>query len=373
MKKPKNHDRGDATRQPADTVATPRPARPVREQMPASQRPTMRDVATAAGVSTATVSNVLHGLRFVGPEKRQRVLDAIASLRYSPNRVAASLRSRRSHMIGIVVPDITTSFFSAVVRRIEELAGGSNYQVLLAESQENLERERERIQALIARQTDGLFVVPCIDQSPALDDIRRSGIPTVIFDRVAADTDFDSIAVDNINASREGTRHLLALGHRNIVFLASDPGLRNIAERTEGYRLALQDAGHGAMERVVVSGDTANDGERAMRAVLAGPDRPSAVFTSTHILAMGALRAIWSAGLQIPQSISLLTFDESVWMTALRPFLSVIHQPVEQIAQQAWATMVERLAGRSSPTILRDLACSLIARESTGRCPPKTD
>ena len=213
----------------AMTAQSPK-SRRVREQMAASNRPTMRDVAKAAGVSTATVSNVLHGLRFVGPEKQQRVRDAIANLSYSPNRVAASLRSRRSQLIGVVLPDMTTSFFSAMFRRIEELAADSNYQILLADSQEDTGRERERIQALIARQTDGLIVVPCIDKSPALDEIRQSGIPTVIFDRVAADTDFDSIAVDNIAAGREGTAHLLALGHRNIVFLASDPGLRNIAE-----------------------------------------------------------------------------------------------------------------------------------------------
>jgi len=333
----------------------------------------MRDVAEAAGVSTATVSNVLHGLRFVGPEKQQRVLDAIARLSYSPNRVAASLRSRRSHMIGIVLPDMTTSFFSAMFRRIEELASDSNYQILLAESQEDTVRERERIQALIARQADGLIFVPCIDKSPVLEEIRQSGIPTVIFDRVAADTNFDSIAVDNIAAGREGTAHLLAFGHRNIVFLASDPGLRNIAERTEGYRSVLQEAGFGDLARVIVSGDKAIDGERAMRAVLAEPNRPSAVFTSTHILAMGALRAIWSAGLHIPQSISLLTFDESVWMTALRPFLSVIHQPVEEMAQAIWSTMTERLAGRTSPPVRLDLKCSLIERESTGVCPAVTD
>jgi LacI family transcriptional regulator len=343
-------------------------SRRVREQMAASKRPTMRDVAEAAGVSTATVSNVLRGLRFVGPEKQQRVRDAIANLSYSPNRIAASLRSRRSQLIGVVLPDMTTSFFSAMFRRIEELAADSDYQILLADSQENTGRERERIQALIARQTDGLIVVPCIDKSPALDEIKQSGIPTVIFDRVAADTDFDSIAVDNIAAGREGTAHLLALGHRNIVFLASDPGLRNIAERTEGYRSALQDSGFGDLARVIVSGDKAIDGERAMRAVLAESHRPSAVFTSTHILAMGALRAIWAAGLQIPQSVSLLTFDESVWMTALRPFLSVINQPVEEIAQAIWSTMTERLAGCTSPPVHLDLRCTLIKRESTGIC-----
>jgi LacI family transcriptional regulator len=186
-------------------------------------------------------------------------------------------------------------------------------------------------------------------------------------DRVAAEIDFDSVEVDNIGAAREGTRHLLALGHRDIAFLASDPRLRNIAERTEGYRLALAEGGLAGRERVIVSGDKADDGERALRPLLAMPDRPSAIFTSTHILAMGALRAVWSAGLQIPQSVSLLTFDESVWMTALRPFLSVIHQPVEQIAQAVWSRMLARLAGEDSTKVHLALPCTLVVRESTDR------
>ena len=147
----------------------------------------------------------------------------------------------------------------------------------------------------------------------------------------------------------------------------SDPGLRNIAERTEGYRQALREAGLAKLERVIVSGDKADDGERALAPLLSRPHRPSAVFASTHILAVGALRAVWSAGLQIPQSISLLTFDESVWMTALRPFLSVIHQPVEEIAQAVWSRMLARLAGDDSGKVHLSLPCSLVVRELTDR------
>jgi LacI family transcriptional regulator len=254
-----------------------------------------------------------------------------------------------------------------MVRRLEELAAGSNYQILLAESQENTERERERIQALIGRQADGLIVVPCVDRSPALDDIRRSGIPTVVFDRVAANIDFDSVEIDNVAAAYEGARHLLSLGHRDIAFVASDPALRNIAERTEGYQQALREAGLTAREWVIVSGDTADDGERALLPVLTGTRRPSAIFASTHILAMGALRAVWAASLQIPRSVSLLTFDESVWMTALRPFLSVIQQPVEEIAQGVWSRMLARLTGDASEKVHLIQRCTLVARESTDR------
>jgi len=330
----------------------------------------MRDVATAAGVSTATVSNVLRGKRFVGPEKHRRVLEAIAELNYRPNRAAMSLRSRRSFIIGIVVPDFHQGFFSAVVQRIEELAAGSDYQILLADSQGQTERERLRIEALIARQADGLILAPCVDESPSLDDVRHSGIPTVVFDRVAAGTDFDSVAVDNAGAAYAGAKRLLELGHRNILMLASDLGLRNIAERVEGYRAALNEAGLAELGRVVfVAGDDAEGGERAMRSVLSSPKRPTAVFTCTNVLAVEAIRAIWSAHLRIPQDISVLSFDDSIWMTALRPFVSVIRQPVDEIAEGVWSTMVDRLAGRPTKRVHREFSCVLVTRESTGRRP----
>src|ERR1700744_3765194 len=133
------------------------------KQQHRKMRPTMVDVARTAGVSTATVSHVLSGAKAVRQVRRERVLKAIAFLDYSPNQVAASLRVRRSAVIGIIVPDIISSFFSKIVRQIEDLASGSKYQILLADTQEDPVRERERVRALIRRRPDGLILVPCRD------------------------------------------------------------------------------------------------------------------------------------------------------------------------------------------------------------------
>jgi LacI family transcriptional regulator len=140
----------------------------------------MVDVARTAGVSTATVSHVLSGARVVRQIRRERVLKAIDFLDYSPNQVAASLRVRRSAVIGIIVPDIISSFFSKIVRQIEDLASGSKYQILLADTQEDPVRERERVRALIRRRPDGLIFVPCRDHTDTLEDLRKSEIPTVL-------------------------------------------------------------------------------------------------------------------------------------------------------------------------------------------------
>src|SRR5215468_12224204 len=238
-----------------------------RSKRPTEQRgPTIHDVARAARVSTATVSNVLRGTRYVGPQLQQRVQDAVATLQYSPNSVAASLRERRSRTIGVVVPDITMGLFPAIVRRLAKRAAFTDYQLILTDSQEDPAWERERVRTLIRRKIDGLIVIPCRDDSPMLEDVRQSAIPTVLLDRVAENTDFDHVLLDNVAAARDGTRHLISLGHRHILLLASDPSLRNIRERIDGYREALAEANLSENENVLVAGR--NEAEDARQALL---------------------------------------------------------------------------------------------------------
>jgi len=341
-----------------------------RQQAIRDPRPTIRDVAEAAGVSTATVSNVLHGTCFVRAERHKKVLDAIEYLGYRPNLMAAGLRARRSRMVGIVVPDITTSFFGMVVRRIEELASVSDYQILLADTQENGDRELERVRALVRRQADGLILIPCRDCTRSLEDIRKSKIPTVLVDRTVEDSEFDTVSADNVASASEGCRHLISLGHLNITLLVSDPNLRNISERIQGYREAMAAAGLSRFVRVVVGGMTSDQAHKALRRAFLLYDQPSAVFAATHVMALGALRAIWEAGLVLPETISLLAFDDCEWMTALRPFLSTLCQPIDQIAQEAWSVLTDRIQGRPLERVSREFPCTLVIRESTTQPAP---
>ncbi len=330
---------------------------------------TIYDVAEAAGVSTATVSNVLRGTRYVRPDLQKRVQDAVAALGYRPNRTAKSLRERRSRTIGVVVPDITVGLFYGIVRRIEQRAAFTDYQIVLADTQEDFSSERDRVRALIQRQIDGLIIVPCRDDSPVLEDLRERGIPTVLLDRVGRDTDFDSVSADNAAASREGTRHLISLGHQRIVLLASDPSLRNIQERVEGYREALQEAGFSAFEKILVVGRNAADTVSPILKPLLQEDlRPSALFAVTQSVAIGTLKTIWDTGLELPADISLLAFDDCDWFTALRPFLSTIRQPADDFADQAWSMLIARLNNDRSPKLHAEVHCSLVVRESTAPC-----
>jgi LacI family transcriptional regulator len=325
----------------------------------------MVDVARTAGVSTATVSHVLSGTRVVREIRKERVLKAVDSLGYSPNQVAASLRVRRSSVIGIIVPDIISSFFSKIVRQIEDSASGSKYQILLADTQEDPVRERERVRALIRRRPDGLIFVPCRDHTETLEDLRQSEIPTVIIDRVEKGTEFDSIFVQNAKAAAEGCRYLVSLGHRRIALVISEPRLRNISQRIRGYRAAMKEAGFEDSGMMINGGLTLEEGYLATRRFLSAGKRPSALFALTDYLALGALRALSEAGLTVPGDISLLAFDDTDWMAATRPSISAISQPIGEIAQQAWRTLQKRIEGKPGKNVVCQLSCTLIKREST--------
>ena len=345
-----------------------------RSKSPIGDRgPTVRDIARAAGVSTATVSNVLRGTRFVGPELEKRVQDAIASLDYRPNALAASLREGRSRTIGLAVPDITTGLFTAIVRRIEKRAACTGYQIILVDTEEDVASERERIAALIRRKIDGLIVMPCHDDSPMLEDLRRSKIPTILVDRGNA-PDFDSVLGDNRPAAREGTRHLISLGHRNIMLLASEATLSNIQARLQGYRDGLAEAGLSMFENVVVVGANETDYVKpALDQLLTRQRRPSAIFAATQKMTTGALRAIAEAGLSVPNDISLLAYDDCEWFRSFRPFLSTISQPTDDFADHAWSMLMARLNNDRSPKLHKEVHCTLVVRESTIKYAAKSE
>jgi LacI family transcriptional regulator len=332
------------------------------------RRATIQDVARAAGVSTATVSNVLRGNRFVSPPLQQRVQDAISSLQYNRNPLAMGLRTQRSGIVGVVVPDITIGFFSAIVRRIETRAAYTDYQIVLADSQEDPEWEQKRVAALLGRHIDGLIFIPCRDDTPALADLRATKTPIILVDRVGRDSRFDSVSADNTEASFEGTRYLISLGHRKICFVADNLDLRNIKERIEGYSQAMRDAKLSKFEQIILTDVLEVEGKmRAMEPILASRDRPTAVFAATELLTLAALKLISELRIDFPKDISLLGFDDSEWLTAMRPYVSTVSQPAGAFADEAWDTLVSRLNKDRSPKLHREVHCRLIKRESTVR------
>lgn len=328
----------------------------------------MRDVAERAGVAPATVSNVLSGRRAVRPELQARVIAAIEETGYRPNQLASSLRRARSQTIGVMLPDLTNPFFAALVHRLEDRAAEDGYEIILVGSHENEERERARLATLLSRQVDGLIIAPTRDEIAALRENAGRLPPTILMDRGAGDPSFDSVSADNAEAARQGCRHLIDLGHRDIAFIVTSSTLHNMQERIAGYEAALAEAGLASRARILAGGFDIDACRACIEQELLRADRPSAIFAANYVATLGAMKAIRAIGLDVPGEVSLLAFDDTDWMTVLRPYLSAIAQPVAEMADAAWRLLCARLA--EPRAVARDhlsLPCTLTARESTQR------
>ena len=219
--------------------------------------PTIRDVALRAGVSVATASNVVSGVRPVGEASRRKVLEAIEALDYRLDRAASALRGRATRLVGMVVPDITNVFFASLVNGVEALAERDGYDLLIVSTGEDAGNERRRVEALVGRRIDGLIVVPASDDSMAALKGGADGSrlpPAVLIDRGAQAPGFDTVRADCFAGGYAAARHLIDLGHRDIVVLTHSRGLDNIEQRIAGCRRAHGEAGLDGRDRVVYGG-----------------------------------------------------------------------------------------------------------------------
>ena len=336
------------------------------------RRPTIHDVARSAAVSPATVSNVLTGRRHVDPDLANRVRLIVDELGYQRDVAASSLRSAKRTVVGAVVPELGNPFFAEMVDRLEREARNAGRRLLIATSGGDPAEETRQVEALIAWRPAGVIAVPCDGTFAARTALERDGIPFVVLDRPLDDANFDSVAVDNVAAAREGAARLLAAGHRRLLLVASATKISNIRQRVAGVDEALATV-PGARAEMIEAGFDADEIEQAVTAQLERRPLPTAIFTLNNILTLGTLKAAAAAGMSIPEDISLLGFDDYDWMEVFRPPLSAIRQPVAEMAHAAW----ERLAvltgampmGEAPTTCHVRLACSLVWRGSVA--PPR--
>jgi len=289
----------------------------------------------------------------------------VAALGYKSNHMASSLRRGETRTVGIVVPNLGNEFFAGLVRQWERIASQSGYEILVVASGEDPLTEARRIESLIARRIDGLLVVAADDEFGSPPAFLASLPPTVLVDRAFGHPLFDTVASGNFDAAHRGCRHLLELGHSDITLLISSTNHTHLRDRLEGYRRALAEAGLSARERVVFGGGTAEGCRSAIEQDLRRSDRPTAVFAATFYATLGAVKAINALELAFPEDISLLGFEHSEWMTAVRPYISAVAQSVDELAIRSWETLRQRIRGEAT-----DLARVLIDfrfdfREST--------
>ena len=322
----------------------------------------MKDVAKAAGVSTATVSRVLANNAPIRPETRERVMQAVATLNYRPNLIARSLRAQKSAKIGLVVSDIRNPFFTAIGRAVEDAAYEQGYSVLMCNTDENPEKEKMYLNILHDESVAGVIFSPTHQFSASTENFQ-SGMPFVIIDRTVKTDKADMVLLDNISAGYELASHLIENGYCKLAGLFGNASTTG-KDRQRGFQNALKEhdlnpiAVHFIEPRI-------KHGYAMTMELLAQAERPDAIFTSNSLLTAGAFQAIRDCGLAIPNEIALVGFDETTWGTLVDPPITLIAQPTEEIGLTATELLFQRInePKRSPKTVI--LKGKLLVRGSS--------
>ena len=326
---------------------------------------TLKDVARAAGVSQATAARALGGYGYASATARRRVQESAGRLGYTPNAVARALVSNATLTVGLVVGDIENPFFAAVARGLSDVLEAAGYTVLLANADEDPERERRALRALRSRRVDGLAVVPA--PGARLEEVVAAGVALVQLDRAVRGLAADAVLVDNSAGAAAAVSHLIGLGHRSIGIVCDSPQISSTAERIAGYRKALRAAGIEADPGLVsIGGPRQGEALRAAFDLLQRSDRPTAVFTASNFMTHGVLQAARELGLRIPSDLALVGFDDLDWTTLVDPPLTVVSQPVVELGRTAGERLLARIHGDTSPPRRVRLHTQLIVRGSCG-------
>lgn len=305
---------------------------------------TIRDVATEAGVSTATVSRVLAEFGGVTEDARARVHRAIAKLDYHPNRLARGLRQGRRKVIGVIIPDLQNPFFTGVVHGVEGALYLAGYTLLLAHSDGQAEREQVQLGLLRGEGVAGLVFMAGNNPGANYDAIRNWDIPVVAVDRSPGGLEVDLVSSNNREGMRQATAHLLSLGYKEIALLNGPASIDVSEERLGGYRDALRSAGVPIQESLITNSDFRQEGgHAAMNRLLNLAKPPRAVVVANNLMTLGALQAIHERGIRIPDDIAVVGFDDMPWATSLRPPLTAVAQSAEELGRAAAQLLLERI------------------------------
>ena len=306
----------------------------------------LRDVAKAAGVSSATVSRHLAGQRV---RQAEAVQAAVEALNFRPSEVARSLRSGVTRSVGVIVPDVSNPFFAAVVKGVELASQRASLNILLGNTDENVARERELVHGLVGR-VDGVILAPAREECDNTEELRRAGVPIVLLDRrLRANDDLDCVLVDNEGGAGQAVKHLVDLGHERIGLISGPLDTTPGRGRHAGFVAAMEAAGLDVEPELVHMGDFKRDsGYQATLRLLGLPQPPTAVFAANNLMSMGALHALHDMSVKVPDELSIVGFDELELGELLSPSFCAISRPMVEQGTLAMRLLRNRIDGEGS-------------------------
>lgn len=296
----------------------------------------IRDVAALAGVSSTTVSHIINNTRFVSEETRKKVLEAIDELGYYPSKLAQGLANNNSRTIGVVFSDITNPHFTQIFKGIEYVFQNLGYDLLVSNTSENPDNQEQALKSLLAGSVNGLILALTGFPSERLPLIKKKGLPVVLVDRNEPQIGFPFVGVNNEKGAYEAVRHLFSDGHTRLGLILGLRHTTTTEERFNGFDKAHKEMGIPYNPNHVYWGDYGIEaGYRGVVELLKSDPRPTAIFCANNLMTLGALHAIRDLGLNCPEDIGLMGFDDHLWADIFNPPLTVVSQPTFEMGVKA--------------------------------------
>lgn len=326
----------------------------------------IKAIAKDAQVSIATVSRVLNGRTAVTEEMRNRVLHSVKKLGYQPNLIARSLRTRKTFVLGLLIPSITNPFFTNIARAVEDEALQAGYVVTIFSSDQSMMKEQRYLELMCNRMVDGALLAVCDTEKSDLNLLVQHETPVVLIDRQYKNGTFDRITIDTNDGAYRAVEHLVERGYRRIAMIAGPSNVSTATDKVLGYKRGLADHHLPMDESLLLYGDyTETGGITLGRMLLNQPQPPDAVIVANNLMTIGVYRVIKEYGLRIPHEIALIGFDDISWASLVTPPVTMIDQPTYELGKTATQHLLERIAGVSCEPRIKVLRTNMIIRGST--------
>jgi LacI family transcriptional regulator len=311
---------------------------------------TIYDIAKELGVSGATVSRALSGNKGVSSQTRNRVVKKAKELRFTPNKIAKSLRDGRSNTIGVIVPKIQTHFFSGILEGIEFVLNTRGYTLLICQSGESTLQEAKQIDVLLNNQVAGIMISVSKDLSnyDHLKKVTLCGTPLVQFDRIVTELATDCVINGNEIGALNAVRHLIENGYQRIVHLAGPQQIKLFEDRFSGYKKALFEVGFPFKEDLVVPALTEQEGYNEVKKLLQSKIKFDAIFSCSDFAALGALKALREGGVDVPNEVGVVGYSNETWTELIQPSLTTLEQFPIEIGKGAGQLIIDEIEMQSS-------------------------
>lgn len=328
--------------------------------------PSIKDVAKIANVSTATVSHVINGTRFVSEEKTRKVREAMNELNYHPNLIARSLRSQKSKTIGLIIPDVSNFYYTSLAEGIEITLRKNGYHMILSNSHDKGEDEAEMIEVLNSLFVDGLIIIPALGDQKHLKNSLNTNYPVVFTDRKPKDVKGDCVVLENEKSTYEVINLLITKGHTRIGLVVGDYSTSTTSDRISGYKRAFKDNNLEVNELLIESGEFAFDSGYEITRNLVKNKNVTALFFANDAMAVGGITYLKEENINIPKQVALITCNDFKWTQITDPPLTVVVQPSYQLGQKAAEVLLSRINHPTKKTRYREyrIPTSVVVRAS---------